>query len=103
MIYLLLIVPHIALIAGLLAFAYYSHRAVVNEDDDGGSYGYRIEQPPPRPPQPLPSGGGLPLSDSTAPRRRLRAGERLLDLHPGRLRRGHAPAHALHETETARD
>jgi hypothetical protein len=92
MIYLLLIVPHIAMIAGLLAFAYYSHRATLNEDDDGGTYGTGAEEPP-RAPQPLPSGGDLPLSDSTAPRRRLRVGERLFDLHPRRLRREHAPAH----------
>ncbi|MGO9754914.1 MAG: hypothetical protein ACLP22_26240 [Solirubrobacteraceae bacterium] len=92
MIYVLLILPHIAMIAGLLAFAYYSHHAVVHDDDDGSTYGSRGEESPPRAPQPVPSCGGLPLSESAPPRRRLRVGERLSELYPRRLRREHAPA-----------
>ncbi len=101
MIYLLLILPHIAMIAGLLAFAYYSHRTVVGEGDDGGSYGYRTDAPAPRSPKPVPSGGGLPLADSASPRRRLRGGERLSEIYPRRLRRQHLPA-AEPQRETAR-
>jgi hypothetical protein len=87
--YLALIIPHLVLMGALLAFAYYSHRVVV---DDAGESGPRWSDgdqgEPPREPLPGPSGGFLPLAHSAPPRRRLHAGERLSDLHPARPRRG---------------
>lgn len=91
MIYLLLILPHVVLIAGLLAFAYCSKGTAVAEGDDGRSYGYGTDDAPPRAPGPVPSGGGLPLTDASPPPRRLRVGERLADLHPRHRRRAHRP------------
>jgi hypothetical protein len=60
------------------------------EDDDGrGGGNDRILPRPPR----GPSSGGLPLPDAVPARVRVRSGERLADLLPGRERRpAHAPA-----------
>ncbi|MGO9973016.1 MAG: hypothetical protein ACLP01_09450 [Solirubrobacteraceae bacterium] len=90
MIYLLLIVPHLLLMAGLLAFAYQSSRWLGGDGHDEGEGGNGGGPPtPPRAPEPAPSGNGLPMRDAAAPRRRLRVGERLADLHPRRPRRAH--------------
>ena len=91
MFYLLLIIPHLTAISGLLFFAYRSGAGDTGEERPGGSGGSPV-QVPPRGPRPGPSGTGPPLPDATAPRRRMRVGGRLSELHPGRLRREHAPS-----------
>jgi hypothetical protein len=93
MIYLLLIIPHILALGGLLAFACHADEAIPREGGYGGADGGDGGHQPPRAPQPEPSRGGLPLSYSTPPRRRLHAGEQLSELHPRPLRREHEPQH----------
>ncbi len=95
MFYLLLILPHVLALAALLTLAACTAAGgcggqVADAEegtDDGGGL-----RPPPVPPRPLRPRGGLPLPLSGTPRRRLRVGERLRELHPARVRRGHPPA-----------
>jgi len=87
MIYLLLIVPHLLALGGLLMFAIRTGATAPGEDgygDHGGGGDW-----PPRRPGPPPGPNGLPLDGAVAPRRRLRVGERLAELHPRRGRRDH--------------
>jgi hypothetical protein len=91
MFYLLLILPHLLAVVGLLAWAL---RTAANSSDgeaeglsDGGG-GLGVPPPEPRPVTP---NGGLPLDGSNPPRRRLRAGERLSELHPMPARRDREP------------
>jgi len=96
MFYLLLIFPHLLAIVGLLAWAL---RTAANSSDgdaeglsDGGG---GLGVPPPEPRPITPPNGGLPLDGSNPPRRRLRAGERLSELHPVPARRErHRPERA---------
>ena len=78
-------------VVGLLAWAL---RTAANSSDgeaeglsDGGG-GLGVPPPEPRPVTP---NGGLPLDGSNPPRRRLRAGERLSELHPMPARRDREP------------
>lgn len=91
MFYLLLILPHVLAIGGLLGFALHSAAGGANGEPDEGSDGGGGLRPPPSRPRPRPPSpsGGLPLSDADPPRRRLRAGERLSELHPALPRREH--------------
>jgi hypothetical protein len=92
MFYLLLALPHVLGLCALLWIAYRSGpRAMVAADppEGGSSSDGWGGQPPPRSPQPLPPGGGLPLGTADPPRRRLRVGEQLADLHPVPVRREH--------------
>jgi hypothetical protein len=89
MFYILLIIPHLLIMTGLLALAYYAKTPGSEEPYWRPDVGY--DDPPPAGPQPGSGPGGLPLPDANAPRRRLRVGERLADLYPRRLRRGHVP------------
>lgn len=89
MFYLLLILPHVLAIGGLLAFALHSAAGGAGgEQDEGWDGGGGSRTPPNEPPSPSPR-GGLPLCDADPPRRRLRAGERLSELHPRLPRREH--------------
>jgi hypothetical protein len=96
MFYLLLIFPHVLAIGGLLTFALCSAAGGASgepeEGSDGGGGGLRT---PPSEPQSPPSGGGLPLGDAEPPRRRLRVGEQLSELH-------HPPARREHERDPQR-
>jgi hypothetical protein len=92
MFYLLLILPHVLAIGGLLAFALCTASSApsgeADEGTDGGDGGQRL---PPTAPEPAPPRGGLPLGDSDPPRRRLRVGEQLSDLHRALPRRDRGP------------
>jgi hypothetical protein len=88
MFYALLILPHLLALVGLAVFAYRTGAAEPCDDDYGGWGGSGRDQPP-RGPEPPPPFRGLPLGGATAPRRRLRVGERLSELYPRRSRRAH--------------
>jgi hypothetical protein len=90
MFYILLIIPHLVLMAGFLWFAY-TVSAGGGEDADAGWGRWDYDFEPPPGPNPAPGAGGPPLPDAGQPRRRLRVGERLAELYPRRLRRGHGP------------
>jgi hypothetical protein len=89
MLYLLLIIPHLAAITGLLMYALLTRPVEASEDSGGSSSGADGEPKPPPQPPPGPAFDGPPLGYATAPGRRLRDTERLSDLHPRRPRREH--------------
>jgi hypothetical protein len=90
MFYALLILPHLLALIGLALFAYWSSAAEPGDDDQGGWPGRPGEDPPPGP-EPGPGLAGPPLVGAAPPRRRLRVGERLSELHPRRSRREREP------------
>jgi hypothetical protein len=90
MIYVLLIVPHLLALGGLLAFACRSMMAEAGEDDYGWGEDNQDDQPP-LAPEPLAPLTGPPLPHASSPRRRMRVGERLSELHSRRPRREHDP------------
>jgi hypothetical protein len=90
MIYAILIIPHMIALSALFMYAYRTDSAVKGAEPDVRSEGPG-GPPPPEPPSPVPSGGGLPLPNSTPPRRRLQDGERLSDLHLHPRRRESEP------------
>jgi hypothetical protein len=91
MFYLLLIIPHVVALGGLFAFAFYTNTDTPGDEQEDGGDGRDGGQQLPRTPPPAPSGGGLPLSQSSPPRRRLRVGESLAELHPRPPRRDRDP------------
>jgi hypothetical protein len=92
MFYALLVIPHLLVLGALLWVAYRSSGRGQDEGENGASDdGGGLRRPPLRP-GPLPRGGdGMPLPVCDLPARRLRAGERLADLHPLPARRQHPP------------
>ena len=82
MLYVLLIIPHLVAVAGLLAYALQSAPIDAGEDD-----GPESGSKPPLGPSPRPPVDHMLLPEAVAPRRRMRGGERLSDLHPPRSRR----------------
>jgi hypothetical protein len=82
MFYALLILPHLLALVGLGVYAYRTSPAQPSDGWDDNPW-----EPPPGGPEP-PS-GGPPLVDASAPRRRLRVGERLPALYPRPSRREH--------------
>jgi hypothetical protein len=101
MFYLLLIIPHLLAILGL---AWYAYRTGFREDDsaefgDGSDDGSGGVRPPP--PHPVSPRGGPPLPDAVPPRRRIRVGERLSDLHPSPPRRDTEPVDPRREPSRA--
>jgi hypothetical protein len=92
MLYLLLIIPHLAAIAGLLAYALLSTPADEAEPSFGGSVGPGGNPAPPSPPSPVPSHGSPQLPRKGPARRRIHDEERRSGREPRRPRRGH-PRH----------
>jgi hypothetical protein len=83
MIYLLLIIPHMAAIAGLLLLALRTKPFAESEGPPGGSFG---SDGTPTPPPATPPGGSPQSPREVPPRRRLRDAERESKLYPGRQR-----------------
>jgi hypothetical protein len=92
LIYLLIALPHLLGLVALLAWAFSTgargHGEETDEGHGGGGGGLKM---PPLLPQPVKPGGGLPLAGGVSPSRRLRAGERLSELYPVRVRRRSHP------------
>jgi len=72
MLYLLLIVPHLAAIAGLLLYALRSNPPDAGEEPQGGSFGPDGEPTPPLSPPPIPSRPSPRAPRELSPRRRIR-------------------------------
>jgi hypothetical protein len=91
MFYVLMVIPHLVALAGLLAYALRSAPLEADEDGYGESRGPEGGPEAPVDPSPGPPSDYPLLSDGATPRRRVRGGERLSDLHPRRARREHPP------------
>ncbi len=94
LIYLLIALPHLLGLVALLAWAFSTGACRLGDETDDGHGGHGDgggPDVPPLLPQPVKPGGGLPLVASATPSRRLRAGERLSELYPVRVRRDSHP------------